>query len=228
MKRFVLLLAAGLALAAPAPAAAQGRGEVQQLGDAVAINTRDGSSIFRLAFHIVRTSHDVVDDTNVAIAFASCAECQTVAISIQAILIFSDPSVVTATNTALGVNYECDLCDTAALAYQWLFTTGGPAHFTAEGNRKIAEIRRKLQALRKSGLSGVELQAAVDALMDELEAVLENELVPAGKPPEPPTAAAPSPPPTETTTEPTETTETTTTEAPAEPTETTETTTTTP
>jgi putative peptide zinc metalloprotease protein len=225
MKRLVLLLAAGLALAAPAPAAAQGLGEVQRLGDAVAINTRDGSSIFRLAFHIVRTSQDVVDDTNVAVAFASCAECQTVAISIQAILIFSDPSVVTATNTATGVNYQCYLCDTAALAYQWLFTTGGPVHFTAEGNRKIAEIRRKLQALRDSGLSGAELQAAVDALMADLEAVLKNEVVPAGQAPEVPAGAGP-PPPLETTPEPTETTATT--ETTTETTETTETTTTTP
>jgi putative peptide zinc metalloprotease protein len=225
MKRLVLLLAAGLALAAPAPAAAQGLGGVQRLGDAVAINTRDGSSIFRLAFHIVRTSQDVVDDTNVAVAFASCAECQTVAISIQAILIFSDPSVVTATNTATGVNYQCYLCDTAALAYQWLFTTGGPVHFTAEGNRKIAEIRRKLQALRDSGLSGAELQAAVDALMADLEAVLKNEVVPAGQAPEVPAGAGP-PPPLETTPEPTETTATT--ETTTETTETTETTTTTP
>lgn len=227
MKTFALFLVAALALAAPAPAAAQGLGEVERLGDAVAINTRDGSSIFRLAFHIVRTSHDVVDDTNVAIAFASCAECQTVAISIQAVLVFSDPSAVTATNTATAVNYQCSLCDTAALAYQWLFTPGGAVHFTAEGNRKIAEIRRKLQALRSSGLSATELQAAVDALMDELEEVLENELVPAGQAPEPEEADEPAPP-EETATEPTDTTETTeTTETSTEPT-TTETTTTTP
>ena len=228
MKRFAFLLVAALALAAPAPAAAQGLGEVQRLGDAVAINTRDGSSIFRLAFHIVRTSRDVVDETNSAIAFASCADCQTVAISIQAVLMFSDPSVVTATNTATGVNYQCYLCDTAALAYQWLFTTGGAVRFTAEGNRKIAEIRQKLQALRNSGLSGAELQAEVDALMTELEAVLENELVPAGQAPEPEAPAEP-PPPEETATAPTETTETTEpTETSTETTETTETTSTTP
>ena len=184
MKRFAFFLVAALALAAPAPATAQGLGEVERLGDAVAINTRDGSSIFRLAFHIARTSKDVVDDTNMAIAFASCAECQTVAISIQVVLATGDPSVVTPENTALALNVECTLCDTLATAYQFVLGVETGVHFTPEGYRELAEIRLALQRLRDAGLSGPEIQAEVDALMDRLAGVLQNELV-AGPPDQP-------------------------------------------
>jgi putative peptide zinc metalloprotease protein len=225
MKRPVLIVLATLvalafAGARPAPAHAQDN-------TAVAINLRDGAEIFRLAFKIVRVNQDVVDQTNAAVAFASCTECRTVAVAIQAVLVFSDPSVVTATNLALAYNVDCTGCETFASAYQWVFTTGGPVHFTAEGKRKIAEIRRRLRELLRSDLSIAEIQVQLGALVEEFEAVLATELVPAGKAGKASEGGQPTDtttePPETTATEPTETTTTETTE-----TTTTETTTTTP
>ena len=240
MKRTALIVLAALvaaSLAAARPDAARAQG-----GDnaAIAINTKDGASIFRFAFKIRRTMSDVVDETNAAVAFASCEECQTVALAVQVILIFSDPDVVTPTNLALALNYQCTACETLAAAYQFVFTTGGPVHFTAEGNRRIAELRRALRELLKSDLPIAELQPQIDALMDEFREILRTELVAAGKAGEAPrgggggsetTPTETEPPTTEpaTTTEPAETTETaptetTTTETATEATTTTETT----
>ena len=172
---------------------------VAQDSAAVAINTKDGFEIFRLAFKIQRTMKDVVDNANAAAAFSACADCQTVAIAIQAILIFSDPVEVTTQNLALAINYECSGCETLASAYQFVFTTGGPVRFTAEGNRRIAEIRRQLLELRDSDLSILEIQARVDQLMVELRDVFATELVPAGEAeaePEPQASPSPSASPT--------------------------------
>jgi putative peptide zinc metalloprotease protein len=215
-----VVVAAGLAAAWPAPASAQDN-------TAIAINTKDGSALFKFAFSVSRVAGDVVDNGNAAVAFASCENCQTVAIAIQIVLVTGDPDVVTPTNLALAFNVECTLCETLASAYQFVFGTGGPVHFTAEGNRALAELRREFHDLRKDApnLTVAEIQARVAALVDRLRVVLANELVPAGRSGD---AGEPRPPTTTTTTpEPTTTAEPTTTVAPTEPTTTEESTTTT-
>src|SRR5919198_2785939 len=146
---------------------------------AIAINLKDGSSDFRLAFKITRVNTDVVDTGNAAVAVASCSNCQTVAVAIQAVLIFDDASVITPTNFAFAYNLECDHCYTLATAYQFVATTG-VVRFTADGNEQIAEIRRELEALRNSDLTIEEIQARVDSLANELLNVMRTELVGAG------------------------------------------------
>jgi putative peptide zinc metalloprotease protein len=149
---------------------------------AVAINTKDGFDIFKLAFQVRRATGDVVDNGNAAVAYASCTDCQTIALAIQVVLISGyDSSTVSPENLAIAINESCTLCDTLASAYQFVLTADGNLHFTAEGSHRLAEIRRALLALRKSGLTAVEIQAKVDALMDELADVLSTELVSAGK-----------------------------------------------
>jgi putative peptide zinc metalloprotease protein len=204
------------------PGAAQG-------GDnaAVAINTRDGAAVFRFAFKIQRVAQEIVDESNAAVAFASCTDCQTIAIAIQVVLVMGDADVVAPTNLALAVNQQCTLCETLASAYQFVFSTGGAVQFTAVGNQELAQIRREFQQLRQEaeGLTLVEVTARIAGLVERLRVVLKEELVPAG-PPEPAPPPPPEPTETETTTTPatTETTPTTTETAPT--TTTTETTTT--
>jgi putative peptide zinc metalloprotease protein len=199
-------LAAAVGLAAVRPDAALAEG-----GDtaAVAVNTKDGSSIFKLAFAIKRVAGDVVDTSNAAVAFASCSNCQTVAISIQVVLITGDPSVVTPQNLAIAINQNCTACQTLASAFQFVLTTDGEVHFTPEGNKAIAEIRHELRELRKSGLTIVQIQARVEELMTRLVQVVNNELVAAGKSGESPGSKTDTTP---TETAPTETTPTVTTE----------------
>jgi putative peptide zinc metalloprotease protein len=186
MKRNLFMTAAAMAtaLAIAAPAGAAG-------GDntAVNVNTHDGQSRYRIAFKIQRVNQDVVDNGNAAVAVASCEGCQTVSVAMQALLLFSDPSTFAPENLALALNVECFECNTLATAYQNVLQTGGPAHFSAEGNRRIAGIRQELQALRGSDLSIYEIQERVDALHNELSDVLATEVVSAG----PPTEASPEP-----------------------------------
>src|SRR5919201_3067303 len=138
---------------------------------AIAINTKDGTDIFKLAFKIARVNQDVVDQSNAAVAFNSCADCQAIAIAFQIVLIFSDPAVVSSNNLAIAINYECSACIAFASAYHWLLTTGGPVHFTAEGNRRIAEIRKRLHDLTNSNLTIEPLQAELDEIKNELAAI---------------------------------------------------------
>jgi putative peptide zinc metalloprotease protein len=172
--------AVGTALAvfaAPAlPARADG-------GDtaAVAINTKDGFDLFKLAFQVRRATGDVVDNTNIAFAYASCTDCQTVAIAIQIVLVSGDPSTVAPENLAIAINESCNLCDTLASAYQFVITADGKLNFTPEGRRRLAKLRQALLDLKKADLTGPEIQVRLDALMTELASILSTELVVAGK-----------------------------------------------
>jgi putative peptide zinc metalloprotease protein len=152
---------------------------------AVAVNTKDGSSVFRLSFSLRRVKGDVVDPVNVAIALASCESCQTVAIAIQAVLVSSEPSVVSPVNLALAFNQDCTACQTLASAYQFVLGTGGPTRLTPQGRRRVSEVRRQLRELRGSGLTIEQIQARTDQLASELQHVLSEQLVPAGRPSEP-------------------------------------------
>ncbi|MEY2516339.1 MAG: putative peptide zinc metalloprotease protein [bacterium] len=209
-RRALLLgaLAAGaLGAFLPSPAAAQDSA-------AVAVNTRDESSIFRLAFNIRRVTGDVVDQTNAAVAYASCNECRTVAISFQVLLVQSDASIVSPENLALTINEDCTLCDTFAAAYQIVLGDGTRLRFTAEGSQAIAQIRRDLQALRDQNLSDDDLDAQLDAIYGRLKGVLDTQLVGVGEPgPQPSSAQAAE----QTTTEPPAETAPTTTTTPATP-----------
>ena len=159
---------------------------------AVAINTKDGSSVFRLAFSVTRAS-GTIDSVNTAFAFASCTSCRTVAIAVQVVLVDGLAGTFDPTNQAIAINYACDLCDTLATAYQFVIGGGQTLKLTDEGRHQIAEIRRQLEKLRHSTLSPADLQAQVAALMQQLGQVLSTQLVavPEPKPDTPP--ASPSP-----------------------------------
>lgn len=209
------LLGLGLAAAKPAPA---------QAGDnvAIAINTKDGTTVFKVAFAIRQVMNGVVDQTNAAVAYASCTECTAVAIAFEIVLVESNATVVTPTNIAIAFNENCSMCVAVAEAYQFVLGTGGAVRFDAEGNRVLAQIRRELRSLRKEDLTLEDLQARLDAIAARIRDVLENHLVPVGRPEDDDgSTTTTSSTPTTTTTTPTTTAPTTTEDTTTTPTTTT-------
>lgn len=174
IRRLVPALLA-VVLLGSAPAAAQD-------SVAVAVNTRDGASVFRLAFHITRVMGDVVDQSNAAVAASSCTECQTVALAFQVVLVMGDAETITPTNLALAYNQDCLSCTTYASATQLVLGTDGVIRFTPEGNRRLAELRERLNRLRTEELTIEQLNAEVEAVQEELRDILATELLPAGQP----------------------------------------------
>lgn len=157
---------------------------------AVAVNTRDGASLFRLAFHITRVMGDVVDQGNAAVAASSCSECQTVALAFQVVLVMGDAETITPTNLAIAYNQDCLSCTTYASATQLVLGTDGVVRFTPEGNRRLAELRQRLNRLRPEELTIEQLNAEVEAVQAELRDILATELLPAGQPTTTTTTAA--------------------------------------
>lgn len=179
----VAILAVLLALLAVAPVHAQEGGDDNS---ATAVNREDGASVFDLAFSVRRVAGDTVDETNTAVAYASCETCQTVAIAIQVVLVTAeDPDVVSPENVAVAVNEECTTCATFAGAYQFVYGRGGPVRITAAGRQEIARIRKELRELgrrfERGELTIDDVEEAVTELTADLRRVLDEELVPVGR-----------------------------------------------
>lgn len=151
---------------------------------AVATNTRDGSTVYaiRLKVVILNADPDVVDSGNAAVAAASCSDCQTVAIALEGVVVTGDAEVVAPVNIALAINSGCSGCQTLAYAYQNLQTVDGKVYMTGEGRRKVAELRRQLNALRTSGLDILAVKAEVDRITQEFAQILNTTIVPIGRP----------------------------------------------
>lgn len=174
------LLAALLCLSpAATPVMAQG----SDANTAVAVNDKDGSSVFDVAFQIRRVSSGVVDQTNAAVAYASCESCQTVAVAIQIVLVSGPADTITPTNLAIAINEDCTTCQTMALAYQYVFGTGDVIGFTPEGQRRLNEIRKALRDLSGSELTLDEINAQLAELTGQIGDVLATEVVVRGPAP---------------------------------------------
>lgn len=186
LSRIALVLAVGAVMAA-GPAAAYAGDNV-----AVAVNTKDGTSIFKLAFSIKHVMGDVVDESNAAVAYASCDSCRTVAVAIQIVLVSGDPSVVTPENVSIAINEGCTTCETLASAVQYVLGVGdGPVHLSADALRALTELRNDLRDLLKSDVPFEDLVAGVDAITSRLGDILSTGLVtnPGGSEPPSPTPA---------------------------------------
>jgi putative peptide zinc metalloprotease protein len=113
---------------------------------AMAVNTEDGSLVSNLATSLILlTGGDPVLEENAAHAYANCADCRTIAIAFQVILITGYANQIAPVNAAVAANNDCVSCDTLAFAYQ-----------------VIATLTRAPDD---------ELQRQLDALMDRLESL---------------------------------------------------------
>ena len=157
------------------PAAADGGPD----NTAVAINTKDGADLFRLAFSINRVMSESRDDPdNAAVAYSSCEACETTAIAVQVVIMTTPPDGESPMNLAIAINDQCDSCETVALAYQLVLYTDGPVKLTKEGKEEVKAIVDQLQALEDEDLSAPELDARASALVNDLAVVLNEELEP--------------------------------------------------
>ncbi len=180
----LVLLAALLAAAAAYPTAALAHGD----NTVVAINTHDNSSQFKFRFDIRDEHDDVVDNANVAYAYASCEYCDSTAIAIQIVLVSSSPSTVTPTNLSLSLNEECSFCTTFSYAYQIVRGTNGPMRFTHTGRHQLDAIKHQIDDLKKQALTPDQLNGQLDAYVAQIKTILDTQLVPRGHghPPSPP------------------------------------------
>ena len=172
-----VLLAFGIVLAAPSLGSAQA-----QENDATAVNTKDGKSVFKLAFKVKHVNDDDVDAQNSATAYASCEDCRTVAGAIQVVLITGDTDSLNAENSAVAINYQCSECETLAAAYQFVIAGGEELEFSDEGKKRLRELQKDFKALKqRDDLTTAQIAEEMARIAGEVAKVVDTELVSAEK-----------------------------------------------
>jgi putative peptide zinc metalloprotease protein len=185
LRRRILVLLAALVVAVAPAGVARGDDETPandtSTNAAIAVNTQDGSTVFDVAFAIRRVMGPVVDETNVAYAYASCQQCTSVAIAFEIVLVQGPVTTFTPQNGAIAINDQCTLCTTVAQAYQFVVTRDYAVEFDKYGKDVLHDVRKELERLKRENLTPDELQTQLNALRDRVIDVLENHLVPARK-----------------------------------------------
>jgi putative peptide zinc metalloprotease protein len=142
------------------PPAPPGEGDNQ----ALAVNTGAGSSVYDVAFAVVWVTDGPVDQVNEAWAVARCSNCRTVAVAFQSIFVLGDADVVIPQNIAVAVNYDCQRCETHAVAMQLVATlTRAPSD---EALSALADVWDDLEELEENIQ-----ELSVDQLHVELERI---------------------------------------------------------
>ncbi len=164
-----------VALAAHAVFLAGPAGGQSQDNTAVAVNTKDGKSVFKLAFKVKKVTGDV-DASNAAVAYSSCTDCRTVAAAIQVVLVSGETTEANPENVAIAINYQCTECETLAAAYEFVFGDGQELEFTKEGKAKLQELKKRFHDLKhRDDLTLAQLSAAIAAIAAEVATVVLEE-----------------------------------------------------
>ncbi len=148
--------------------------------EVVVFNRTDGSFLNRAGFATTRVVSDTVDNQNAAAAYSECTECRTVAVAVQVVLVESNANVATPSNLAVALNYDCQSCETFAGAYQYVVSTDGLVRFTPEGEAAMTAIQNQIRDLAATDLPFLELDAQLGALVDQLWATVDAEMVKLG------------------------------------------------
>jgi putative peptide zinc metalloprotease protein len=152
--------------------------------EATAVNTQDGTSVFRFALSVRDVANGVVDQTNEATAEASCVDCTTIAIAFQVIFVSGDdPNYVAPENRATAVNVECAECLTYAKATQIVVDMHG-MQLSDNGKRRLKDLEKRMHEVERNAndMTDAQLLAEAQYAQNELLDIFNTELVPIDEP----------------------------------------------
>jgi hypothetical protein len=144
-------------------------------------NQEDGSERAKSRVLVSPTEAATVENENVAYARSSCADCRTVAVAMQAVLVTPAADNVSPKNVAVALNESCSSCRTFAAAYQYVLTTEEPGRLNEDARRRIRSIQREVSAATRSDLSFPDLDARLDGLYADFKAAVDSGLVEEGR-----------------------------------------------
>jgi putative peptide zinc metalloprotease protein len=87
---------------------------------------------------------------NVALAYSSCTNCQTLALALQIVLVKSDPRNFQPHNAAVAVNYGCTNCVTCAIAIQQVVQVADLTVIPPNVRQEAALVHREVSDIRQA------------------------------------------------------------------------------
>ena len=146
----------------------------QDDNQAIAVNTQDGGVVYDVAFALVWAEGEV-NSTNSAYALASCADCKTVAVAFQVVIVVGQSKAIAPENLAAAINYNCASCVTLALAQQLVVTVDRP--LTDEARAQVEALWSEIAAFGESldGLAFADIRARLTSFEQQLLDIIERD-----------------------------------------------------
>jgi hypothetical protein len=147
----------------------------------VAKTTTDSFDVAKSHTQITPSPGPDVANKNVALATATgCTGCHATSVAVQ-VLFVDSPRVFTPTNIATAVNSDCSGCGTFAYAWQYVIQADGPVHLSPEGRQQVDGIEQQIDDTASSIVpdtlaDDLALQAKLDALTAQLQAVVDSQV----------------------------------------------------
>jgi len=137
------------------------------------INERDGSWRTKAKDSIAREPGPTVANENVAFARASCTDCRTVAVAVQAIVVEGPVDDFRPGNAAVAFNESCLRCQTFAYARQEVLYADSKVKIGPAAKDQIGAIRQQLKAVADADIPFDQMIADLDALVVEYVGALQ-------------------------------------------------------
>jgi putative peptide zinc metalloprotease protein len=143
---------------------------------ALAVVTKDGATVYDVAFALVWADSDTVLNRNEAYAFASCRDCRAVAVSFQVVLVVGHASIAAPQNVSAAVAYGCVRCVTEALAVQLVVSV--PGGLSDDAMRQLMLLWQRIRAFGQHlrGLTFAQIQARIAAYQRQILAIVRPDL----------------------------------------------------
>lgn len=170
-------LVATVALAAPPAGAHVGGGPANVV---VAQNTIDAFELVRSRTRLASDQGSAVAAENLALASSSCTDCRTVAVAVQVVLVDGAATHFHPANAAVASNAGCTGCETLAYARQDVVRVDRALAVRASTVTQVQAFGDAIDAVAASGASLDDIPGQIDALVDQMVALLLDEAARAG------------------------------------------------
>lgn len=108
--------------------------------------------------------------SNLAYAYSSCTDCQTIAVALQINLISKQARTIAPQNVALAINERCTRCVTVARAIQYNIQVDNPNEVPGEVQDLIKEMNKTLQEIASDkNLTLPEAESRINAVIAQFQ-----------------------------------------------------------
>lgn len=117
-----------------------------------------------------------VTNQNVAYAYASCADCRTVAVAVQVVIVEGPVNDFRPANAAVAVNDHCVRCQTFAYGHQVVLSADGHADLSPSTEQRIDDLDRQIDQVAGSSEAFGQMTSDLDQLTAQMVAAVKDDI----------------------------------------------------
>lgn len=137
-------------------------------------NKKDNRTRLRASIELDRVPGDSARPANIAVARASCTDCQTFAIALQIALRDKNASTVAPENVAFAYNENCLRCYTVARAIQYVVPVDDPMQPPEDVQALLRDMEKELRDVIKGDFTLDEAEARINDVIARFRTLAEG------------------------------------------------------